>query len=56
MAKSADDAITIIDQMALNDHQVQYNIIFLQTKVSIIKLGTNDAILTQNKLLTQIME
>lgn len=42
--------------MTLNNHQVQYNRRSSQRKAGIIVLGTNDAILAQNKLLTQTME
>lgn len=49
MSKSVEDVIAIIDKMAPNDHQVQHNIGPSQMKVGIIKLGTNDVILDQNK-------
>lgn len=42
--------------MALNDHQGQHNRGPTQKKVGIIELGTNDAILAQNKLLSQKVE
>lgn len=42
--------------MEPNDHQVQYNRGSSQRKAGIIELGTNDAILDQNKLLTQTVE
>lgn len=48
--------IAIIEQMTLNNHQVQSNRGSSQIKIGIIELGTNDAILAQNNLLTQIME
>lgn len=56
MSKSDEDAIVIIDRMALNDHQGQYNKGNPQRKVVIIALATNDALLVYNKLLTQTME
>lgn len=52
MSKSVEDAIFIIGRMALNDHQVHYNRGASQQKVGILKLGTNDAILAKNKLVT----
>lgn len=42
--------------MDLNNHQVQYNIGTTQRKPRILELSSNDAILVQNKLLTQIVE
>ncbi|XP_058733363.1 uncharacterized protein LOC131604972 [Vicia villosa] len=42
--------------MARNDHQVQQNRGVSQRKPNIIELGTNDAILAQNKLLFQQVE
>ncbi|XP_058727136.1 uncharacterized protein LOC131598568 [Vicia villosa] len=56
IAKSAAEAIAIIDRMALTDHQVQHNRGTVQKKAGILELGTNDAILAQNKLLTQTVE
>lgn len=56
MFKSAEDAISIIDLMALNEHQVNYNTGASQLKVGTLELGTNDAIFAHNKLLTQTME
>ncbi|XP_058726128.1 uncharacterized protein LOC131597447 [Vicia villosa] len=56
IAKSAEEAIAIIDRMALTDHQVQHNRGTVQKKAGILELGTNDAILAQNKLLTQTVE
>lgn len=56
IAKSAEDAIVIIVQMALNDHQSEYKKNHGQRKNRIIELKTNDAMLTQNKFLIQIVE
>ncbi|XP_058742365.1 uncharacterized protein LOC131614837 [Vicia villosa] len=56
IAKSAAEAISIIDRMALTDHQVQHNRGTVQKKPGVLELGTNDAILAQNKLLTQTVE
>lgn len=56
MSKSVKDVIAIIDKMTINDHQVQHNRGLSQKKVGIIELGTNDAILAHNKLLTQTIE
>lgn len=53
MSKSAEEAIAIIEIMALNNHQGQHNRGTTQRKPGIIELGTNDAILPQNKLLSQ---
>ncbi|XP_058775111.1 uncharacterized protein LOC131649366 [Vicia villosa] len=56
LAKSAEEAAAIINKMALTDHQVQHNRGNVQKKAGILELGTNDAILAQNKLLTQTVE
>lgn len=56
MSKSVEDAISIIEQMTLNDLQVHYNIGVSQRKAGILEFGTNDAMLAQNKLLTQTVE
>ena len=42
--------------MALNDHQGQHNQSVSQKKLGMLELGTNDAILAQNKLLSQQVE
>lgn len=42
--------------MAFNDHQVQHNRGHLQKKAGIMELRTNEAILEQNKLLSQQVE
>lgn len=54
--KSVEDAITVIEIMALSELQGQYKINHSPRKTFIIKLNTNDAILAQNKLLTQIVD
>src|SRR4051812_29164474 len=56
MAKTAEEAIEIIEKMARNDHQVQHNRGVVPKKPGLIELGTNDAILAQNKLLSQQVE
>ncbi|KAK2381320.1 hypothetical protein QL285_068928 [Trifolium repens] len=56
MSKSAEDAITIIERMALSDHQSQYNGNSSQSNVRIIELGATDAMLAQNKILAQALE
>ncbi|GAU33902.1 hypothetical protein TSUD_357000 [Trifolium subterraneum] len=56
MSKSAEDAIVIIEKMALNDHQDEYNRNPSQRKLGVIELGTSDAMLAQNKLFTQTVE
>lgn len=56
MSKNVEDAIGIIDRMTLNDHQGQNNRGPTQKKAGIIELGTNNAILTQNKFLSQQVE
>lgn len=56
MAKSVEKEISIVDRMKLNDNQVKYNICITQRKPGIFELDTNDAILAQNKLLTQTVK
>ncbi|XP_058759422.1 uncharacterized protein LOC131632709 [Vicia villosa] len=56
MSKSVEEAIAIIDRMALNDHQGKYNRSTSQRKPGVLELSTSDAILSQNKLLTQQVE
>lgn len=48
MGKSVEDAIFIIDRMALNDPQVQYNRNTTQRKPEVLELEENNTILTQN--------
>lgn len=42
--------------MALNDHQENHNRNPSQRKAEIFELGTNDALLAHNKILTQQVE
>ncbi|XP_058732758.1 uncharacterized protein LOC131604330 [Vicia villosa] len=53
MSKSAEEAVAFIDRMALNYHQGQHNCSTLQRKPGVLELNMNNAILSQNKLLTQ---
>src|SRR4051812_39393985 len=56
MSKSAEDAIMIIDRMALNDLQTQHDRSPSQRKPGVLELNTSDAILAQNKILSQQVE
>ncbi|XP_058778263.1 uncharacterized protein LOC131652428 [Vicia villosa] len=56
MLKSAEDAIMIIDRMALNDLQTEHDRSPSHRKPGVLKLNTNDAILAQNKILSQQFE
>jgi hypothetical protein len=57
LSLSAADATAIIEKMALSDHQAEYNRNSAQKKQSgMIELGTSDAMLAQNKLLTNTVE
>ncbi|XP_058733223.1 uncharacterized protein LOC131604824 [Vicia villosa] len=56
MSKSTEDAIMIIDCMALNDLQTQHDRSPSQRKPGVLELNTNDAILAQNKILSQQVE
>src|ERR1043165_2537532 len=56
MSKSVEDDIVIIDRMALNDLQSQHDRGSSQRKPGVLELNTNDAILAQNKLLSQQVE
>ncbi|CAJ2631893.1 unnamed protein product [Trifolium pratense] len=56
MSKSAEDAISIIEKMALSDHQGEYIRNPSQRKAGIIELGATDEMLAQNKLLAQVVE
>jgi hypothetical protein len=56
MSKSAEDAIAIIERMALSDHQGQYNKSSSQRNAGIIEHGATDAMLAQNKILAQALE
>ncbi|XP_058784897.1 uncharacterized protein LOC131659769 [Vicia villosa] len=52
----AEDATMIIDRMALNDLQTQHDRSPSQRKPGVLELNTNDAILAQNKILSQQVE
>jgi hypothetical protein len=56
MSKNAEEAKVIIDRMALNDRQSQHDRSPSQRKPRVLELNTNDAILAQNKLLSQQVE
>lgn len=56
MSKSAAEEVEIINKMALNDRQANHNRSNPQKTTGIIELGSNDAILAQNKILTQQLE
>ncbi|XP_047166272.1 uncharacterized protein LOC124835393 [Vigna umbellata] len=55
MSVDAEQATRIIEALASTDHQAQYNRQTVQRK-GILDLSTTDAILAQNKILTQQME
>ncbi|KAI5403022.1 hypothetical protein KIW84_050574 [Lathyrus oleraceus] len=55
LSKSAEEATNIINRMALNDLQSQSRGNYLK-KAGVLELGTNDAILAQNKLISQQVE
>lgn len=54
--KNPADAVKIINQMALNTRKSSHNRNPQQRKAGILELEANDAVLAQNKLLTQQME
>ncbi|CAJ2663184.1 unnamed protein product [Trifolium pratense] len=56
MSKGAEDAIAIIEKLALSDRQGEYNMNPSQRKPGILELDTSDAMLAQNKLLTNTVE
>ena len=56
MAKAHEEAVEIIEKMVRNDHKVQHDRSNVQRKPRMLELGTNDAILAQNKLLSQQVE
>jgi hypothetical protein len=56
LSLSAADATTIIEKMALSDHHGEYNRNLSQRKPGVIELGTSDAMLAQNKFLTNTVE
>ena len=55
MSKSPEEAIVIIDSIAANDYQSRHDRAPIQKK-GILELDTQNAILAQNKLLTQQIE
>ncbi|CAJ2661681.1 uncharacterized protein LOC123886209 [Trifolium pratense] len=56
LSLSAADATAIIEKMALSDHQGEYSRNPSQRKPGVIELGTGDAVLAQNKLISQSLE
>lgn len=56
ISKSVEDAITIIEIIALSDHQGKYNRNPTQRNNRIIKLNLINVILAQNKMLTQVVD
>jgi hypothetical protein len=56
ISKTAEEAKVIIERMARNDHQGQHDRSPSQRKPGVLELNTNDAILAQNKLLSQQVE
>jgi len=56
MLKTLFEAVKIIDQMTLTDRKTYHNRIPSQRKAGILELDSSDAVLAQNKILTQQME
>jgi len=56
MALSPKDAVDIINKMSLNNRAAKYNRNSAHRKSGILKLGSSDANLAQNKILTQQLE
>ncbi|GAU48034.1 hypothetical protein TSUD_136020, partial [Trifolium subterraneum] len=56
LSLSAADATAIIEKMALSDRQGEYNRNPSQRKPGILELDSSDAVLAQNKLLTNTVE
>jgi len=56
MLKTPFDTVKIIDQMALTDRKTSHNQSPSQRKSGILELESSDALLAQNKLLTQQIE
>ncbi|GAU24667.1 hypothetical protein TSUD_322750 [Trifolium subterraneum] len=56
LSSSAVDATAIIEKMALSDRQSERNRFTAQKKPGILELDALDAVLAQNKLLTNIVE
>ena len=55
MSKTAEEATNVIEAMASSDQQVQQGRLQAQ-KRGILELGSQDAILAQNKIMTQQIE
>jgi hypothetical protein len=56
MALSPKDVVDIINKMALNDRAAKHNRNGAHRKSGILELGSSDANITQNKILTQQLE
>ena len=56
MALSSKDVVDIINKMELNDRVANHNRIGAQRKTGILELGSSDANLAKNKILTQQLE
>ena len=56
MALSPKDAVDIINKMALNDRASKHNRNSAHRKSGVLELGSSDANLAQNKILTQQLE
>jgi hypothetical protein len=56
MLKTPAEAVKIINQMALNSSKSSHNRNPSQRKAGILELDSSDAVLAQNKILTQQME
>jgi len=56
MALSPKDAVDIINKMLLNDRAAKHNKSSAHRKSGILELGSSDANLAQNKILTQQLE
>jgi hypothetical protein len=56
LSLSAADATAIIEKMALSDRQGEYNRNLSQRKPGVLELDASDAVLAQNKLLTNTVD
>jgi hypothetical protein len=56
MGLSPQEAVDKINKMALNDRSANHNRSVSQRKTGVLELGSNDANLAQNKILTQQLE
>jgi hypothetical protein len=56
LSLSAADATAIIERMALSDRQGEYNMNLSQRKAGVLELDASDAVLAQNKLLTNTVD